>query len=60
MPPAAVRAAARMLGREEDAARLDHSLIVDPAKLIRAGWKPRPATREALAETVRTIVSDQR
>lgn len=60
MPPAAVRAVARMLGREEEAARLDHSLVVDPAKLLAAGWKPRLATRDALAETVRTIVSGSR
>ena len=57
MPPAAIRAAARLIGRAEDAARLDHSFIVDPSKLLRAGWKPRLSTREALAETVRTIVS---
>ena len=57
MLPAAVRTVARILGREEDATRLDHSLVVDPAKLLRAGWKPRLSTHEALAETVRTIVS---
>jgi UDP-glucose 4-epimerase len=57
MPPAAIGAAAWVIGRAEDAARLDHSLIVDPSKLLRAGWKPRLSTREALAETVRTIVS---
>jgi UDP-glucose 4-epimerase len=56
-PPSAVRAAARMLGRAEDAARLEHSLIVDPEKLLGAGWKPRLPTREALADTVRMIVS---
>jgi nucleoside-diphosphate-sugar epimerase len=60
MPPAAITVAARLIGRAEDAARLDHSLIVDPAKLLRAGWTPRLSTREALAETVRAIVAASR
>jgi UDP-glucose 4-epimerase len=60
MPPAVVRAAARLIGRGEDVTRMESSLIVDPAKLLRAGWKPRLSTREALAETVRAIVSKTR
>jgi nucleoside-diphosphate-sugar epimerase len=56
MPPAAIRAAARLVGRAGDAARLDHSLVLDPSKLLRAGWMPRLSTRDALAETVRAIV----
>jgi UDP-glucose 4-epimerase len=57
MPPAVIRAVARLVGREEDVARMENSLIVDPSKLMRAGWKPRLSTRDALAETVRAIVS---
>ncbi len=60
VPPAAVRAAARLIGRADDVARMEASLVVDPAKLQRAGWKPRLSTREALAETVRAIVSTSR
>ena len=56
MPPAVVRVAARLIGRADDVARMEASLIVDPAKLLRTGWKPRLSTRDALAETVREIV----
>jgi nucleoside-diphosphate-sugar epimerase len=57
IPPALVRSAARLIGREEDVTRMESSLVVDPGKLIRSGWKPRLSTRDALAETVREIVS---
>jgi UDP-glucose 4-epimerase len=57
MPPAVVRAAARFIGLAEAAARSEGSLMVDPARLLRAGWKPALSTREALAETVRTILA---
>ena len=60
MPPAMIRAAARLVGRADDVGRIEQSLIVDPARLLRAGWKPRQSTREALAETVRAIVSGLR
>lgn len=57
MPPAVVRAAARFIGLPDVAARIEESLVVDPARLMRAGWKPALSTREALAETVRTILA---
>jgi len=57
MPAALVRAAARFVGLEEAAARIEGSLIVDPARLLKAGWKPALPTREALAETVREILA---
>jgi nucleoside-diphosphate-sugar epimerase len=55
MPPTIVRAAARFIGLEDAVARIEGSLVVDPAKLLAAGWKPGLSTREALAETVRAI-----
>jgi len=57
MPPALVRTAARLVGLEDAAARIESSLIVDPARLLGAGWKPALSTREALAETVRAILA---
>jgi UDP-glucose 4-epimerase len=60
MPPAVVRAAARFMGLADAAARIEGSLVVDPARLLRAGWKPALSTREALAETVRAILASSR
>lgn len=53
VPPAIVGAAARFGGRQADINRLRQSLVVDPAKLIAAGWRPRLSASEALAETAR-------
>jgi len=57
MPSAVVKAAARFVGLADAAARIDGSLVVDPSRLLRAGWKPALSTREALAETVRAILA---
>lgn len=57
IPPVLVRAAARRFGLADAVARLEGSLVVDPARLLRAGWKPALSTREALAETVRAILA---
>jgi UDP-glucose 4-epimerase len=60
MPPAVVKAAARIMGLTDVVARIDGSLVVDPARLLRAGWKPALPTREALAKTVRAVLVDAR
>ena len=57
MPPSAIRAAARLIGLADVMARMEGSLVVDPTRLLQAGWKPALSTRDALAETARTIVS---
>jgi len=58
MPPAVVKAAARLMGLTDAVARIDGSLVVDPGRLLRAGWKPALSTREALADTVRRILAN--
>jgi nucleoside-diphosphate-sugar epimerase len=60
LPPALVRAAARLTGRAEVMDLIEGSLVVDPARLLAAGWKPALSTRAALADTVRQIVLAQR
>jgi nucleoside-diphosphate-sugar epimerase len=57
MPPVVLRAVARSIGKADAVARMEGPLIVDPAKLLRAGWRPALSTRDALADTVRRIVS---
>lgn len=56
LPPALVRVAARLTGRAEIMDLVEGSLVVDPARLLAAGWKPALSTRAALADTVRQIV----
>jgi nucleoside-diphosphate-sugar epimerase len=43
----------RLIGREELWRRLGGSLVVSPAKLIAAGWRPVVATREGLTAMMR-------
>lgn len=60
MPPVVVRAAARFMGLADAAARIEGSLVVDSARLLRAGWKPAQSSRDALADTVRMILATSR
>lgn len=53
VPPGAVAVAARFAGRRDDIARIRQSLVVDPARLLAIGWKPRRPAFDALAETAR-------
>jgi nucleoside-diphosphate-sugar epimerase len=48
--------AARLLDRSDEFARATEPLIVDPARLLKAGWHPRLSTRDALAESARLAV----
>jgi UDP-glucose 4-epimerase len=48
VPPALIALAAAALGRTEEWQRLGGTLVVDPDKLIRAGWKPGTDTRAGL------------
>ena len=51
MHPALVKASLGLLGKGEVASRLATSFVLDTSKIrLRLGWRPRLATREALAE----------
>jgi nucleoside-diphosphate-sugar epimerase len=49
LPPAWFAAALKVAGREDVWERLGGSLVVDPGKLIAAGWRPDADTKGALA-----------
>jgi hypothetical protein len=49
VPPALIALASSALGRTEEWQRLGGTLVADPGKLIRAGWKPATDTRDGLA-----------
>jgi UDP-glucose 4-epimerase len=49
IPPALVALACRAAGRAEEWERLGSGLVADPAKLLRAGWRPAIDTRAGLA-----------
>ena len=53
LPPGPVAMAARMAGRGDAVERLRQRLVVDPAKLLAAGWTPRRSSFDALVETAR-------
>ncbi len=53
VPPGLVAAVARMAGRGGEVERLRQRLVVDPAKLLAAGWVPRRSSFDALMETAR-------
>jgi len=53
VPPAFVVLASRPFGRQDKIRRLRQQLVVDPSKLISAGWTPRRSAFKALAETAR-------
>jgi UDP-glucose 4-epimerase len=53
VPPPLVALAARAAGRGAQIARLRQRLVVDPAKIMAAGWRPRMSASDALAETAR-------
>ena len=54
VPPYLVGTALRITGRRSLWSRLSGDLIVDPNKLIRAGWRPSTDTHAALAGTARS------
>ena len=54
VPPALIALVAKAAGRAEEWQRLGGTLIADPIKLVRAGWKPVHETRVGLAELART------
>lgn len=53
IPSALMAMAATAMGRGDEWQRLGGSLVVDPAKLLRAGWKPTIDTRIGLAALAR-------
>ena len=56
-PPAVCKAALDVTGRKEVWERLGGSLVVDPGKLMAAGWQPDPDTRTALARMAAASLS---
>jgi hypothetical protein len=42
-----------MLGRGPEIERLRQPLVVDPSRLLAAGWQPRRSAADALQETAR-------
>ncbi len=52
-PPGLVRLGLAMLGRSRNWDQLDGQLIVDPSKLIGAGWRPELDTAAGLAAMAR-------
>ena len=53
IPPALIALGAIAVGLAEEWQRLGGTLVADPTKLMRVGWKPAPDTRASLAELVR-------
>jgi len=53
VPPGLVRAGLLALGRRQSADQLGGRLVVDPGKLLAAGWRPDPDTKRALAAMAR-------
>src|SRR5262249_9072425 len=51
--PGLTATASNALGRAEEGQRLGGTMVVDPRKLMQAGWKPALDTRESLAALVR-------
>ena len=49
VPPALFATALKALGKADMWERLGGSLVVDPGKLIGAGWRPRGDTKAGLA-----------
>jgi len=49
VPPGLIRFGLSAIGRGHNWDQLNGQLIVDPAKLIAAGWRPNPDTKGALA-----------
>lgn len=49
VPPGAIAAALKAMGRAEAWDRIGGELVVDPGKLMRAGWQPPVQTMEGLA-----------
>lgn len=53
VPPTLVELVSRPFGARAKIRRLRQQLVVDPTKLVSAGWTPRQSAFEALAETAR-------
>lgn len=60
VPPALLRAGARLMGKQEEVDRLLGSLVVDSSKIRRElGWTPPYTMEQGLAETVRWYLRAQ-
>jgi nucleoside-diphosphate-sugar epimerase len=57
VPAALIAMAAKAMGRDEEWQRVGGSLVVEPSKLLRAGWKPAIDTRTGLAALARAAAA---
>lgn len=57
VPPAVFEAGLKLIGRADIWQRLGGTLVVDPSKLIAAGWRPDPDTRAGLARMVQAAAA---
>jgi hypothetical protein len=57
VPPPFISLGAAALGRTDEWQRLGGTMMVDPAKLLNAGWKPTLDTRAGLAALARANAS---
>ena len=55
IPSRIAEMAARLLGDPEQVRRAGQRLVVDPSKLIAAGWRPPLSSYQALSDTARQI-----
>jgi nucleoside-diphosphate-sugar epimerase len=60
VPPALLRLALVALGRGGSWEQINGALVVDPRKLIAAGWRAEPDTRGALATMMHSFSSSTR
>ena len=57
VPPSLLSGALKAIGRSDIWERLNGRLVVDPGKLLAAGWRPDPDTKAALARMAKATAS---
>jgi len=57
-PPGLVRLGLAMLGRSRSWDQIDGQLVVDPSKLIEAGWRPDLDTAVGLGTMARQMMDN--
>lgn len=57
VPPPLIASVLNAMGRTEEWERIGGELVVDPGKLVRAGWRPALETRDGLAAMARAAAA---
>jgi hypothetical protein len=61
VPPLLLRSVGRVLGKQEDFARLMNSLVVDDSRIrCQLSWSPPFELEQALTETVESYLTERR